>query len=167
MNERAVLDRLSIASPCSADWNQMVGDERRRFCGQCRLHVHDLSRMTRDEAQSLLQQAGQGRVCVRFYRRADGKVLTRDCPVGLRQRLRWAIARAVALWCVVASGLAACVRSPKPTPSTVPPPPTEPAPVLQGEVWMGDVAAPEPLPPEPVAEPVPPVLMGKVRVAPK
>jgi hypothetical protein len=27
-------------------------------------------------------------VCVRFYRRADGTVLTRDCPVGLRQLIR-------------------------------------------------------------------------------
>ena len=76
------LDRVAVASPCSANWDTMVGDDRVRFCQQCNLNVYNLTRMTRDEAESLVVTT-EGRLCVRFYRRADGSVLTRDCPIGL------------------------------------------------------------------------------------
>jgi hypothetical protein len=60
----------------------MVGDERVRFCDQCSLHVYNLSDMTRREAESLVTNT-EGRLCIRFYRRTDGTILTRNCPVGL------------------------------------------------------------------------------------
>lgn len=107
MNTRA-LDDVAIASPCSADWNQMVGDDRRRLCAQCKLHVHDLSAMTSEEALAFLQNVGSGRACVRLFRRADGRVLTKDCPVGLRARLRRARARVAALWLALWAGPSAC-----------------------------------------------------------
>lgn len=75
------LNRIKIASPCSADWNEMMGDQRKRYCGDCKLNVYNLSEMTQTEAENFVLEA-EGRVCVRFYRRADGTVLTRDCPVG-------------------------------------------------------------------------------------
>ncbi len=142
------LDGVEIASPCSADWNSMAGDDRRRFCAQCKLHVHDLSRMTRDEAEELVRGAANGRVCVRLYRRADGTVLTRDCPVGLRRRVRAAFARAIAA-CVFVWGLVSCTRSaPGGTAPTAPAvQPADPRP-LQGEVEMGDAVAPPPEKPE-------------------
>lgn len=74
-------NNIKIASPCSADWNEMFGDERKRFCGDCKLNVYNLSGMTRDEAETLIMNA-EGRLCVRFYKRADGSVITQDCPVG-------------------------------------------------------------------------------------
>lgn len=77
------LDHVRIAAPCSADWDAMVGTERARFCGQCRLNVYNLSGMTRREAEQLIA-GSEGRLCVRFYRRADGTILTENCPVGLR-----------------------------------------------------------------------------------
>ena len=75
------LNNIKVASPCPADWNEMYGDNRKRFCGDCKLNVYNLSGMTRDEAEALIINA-EGRLCVRFYRRADGSVLTADCPVG-------------------------------------------------------------------------------------
>jgi hypothetical protein len=39
--------------------------------------------MSRPEAEALAAKT-EGRRCVRFYVRADGTVLTDDCPVGLR-----------------------------------------------------------------------------------
>lgn len=77
------LANVRVASPCPANWDEMLGDSRKRFCGQCKLNVYNLSGMTRTEAENLLVNA-EGRLCVRFYRRADGTVLTRDCPVGWR-----------------------------------------------------------------------------------
>lgn len=101
------LDNLKIASPCSVSWSDMKGDERSRDCSSCRLRVYNLSAMTRAEAETLIAEK-EGRPCVRFYRRADGTVITRDCPVGLRAaRLKLArLAGAVAaLVAVIAGGL--------------------------------------------------------------
>lgn len=84
------LNNIKIASPCQADWNEMYGDSRKRFCGDCKLNVYNLSGMTKDEAEALIMNA-EGRLCVRFHKRADGSVITQDCPVGwarLKQRTR-------------------------------------------------------------------------------
>lgn len=75
------LDNIKVASPCSADWNQMIGSNRQRHCGDCNLNVYNLSGMSRNDAMNLLLNA-EGRVCVRYFRRPDGTVLTKDCPVG-------------------------------------------------------------------------------------
>jgi hypothetical protein len=77
------LDHVAVAAPCSADWDAMIGNDRARFCGQCRLNVYNLSGMTKREAEALIASS-EGRLCVRFYRRADGTILTENCPVGLR-----------------------------------------------------------------------------------
>ena len=77
------LDNIRIAAPCSADWDSMVGNERVRLCVQCHLNVYNLSDMSRVEADRLINQA-EGRLCVRFYRRRDGSIITQNCPVGLR-----------------------------------------------------------------------------------
>ena len=77
------LGHVRVAAPCPADWERMRGDERVRFCDQCSLNVYNLSGMTRREAENLLTNA-EGRLCVRFYRRKDGTILTNNCPVGLR-----------------------------------------------------------------------------------
>ena len=41
------LDNIKIASPCSADWDAMIGNERSRHCGDCKLNVYNLSGMTK------------------------------------------------------------------------------------------------------------------------
>jgi hypothetical protein len=77
------LNHVRVAAPCPVDWDQMIGDERVRFCGQCSLNVYNLSSMTQSDAESLIAR-NEGRLCVRFYRRSDGSIITKDCPVGLR-----------------------------------------------------------------------------------
>ena len=64
--------------------------------------VYNVASMTRDEAESLIYQA-EGEVCMRLYRRADGTVLTSDCPVGARRKRRRNTVVALAM----GSGLAA------------------------------------------------------------
>jgi len=83
------LKNIRIASPCSANWDEMFGNERKRFCRDCKLNVYNLSGMTRKEAEDLIRSS-EGRLCVRFYRRPDGSILTQDCPVGwakIKQRV--------------------------------------------------------------------------------
>ena len=95
------LDKIKIASPCAADWNEMRGDDRRRYCAMCKLNVYNLSGMTQDEAESFLINS-EGRVCVRFFRRADGSVITRDCPVGWARIKRNVARTATAVFSLVA-----------------------------------------------------------------
>jgi hypothetical protein len=55
----------------------MPGDERVRRCQSCQLPVHDLSAMTRAQAESLVA-SHPGGLCARFHRRADGTIATVD-----------------------------------------------------------------------------------------
>lgn len=91
MDRYTALKSLHVAAPCSASWEDMEGDDKKRFCSQCALHVHNVSAMTADEAEEFLQTSG-GQACVRFFRRADDTVITRNCPVGLA-KLRKKLAR--------------------------------------------------------------------------
>jgi hypothetical protein len=54
-----------------------------RFCDGCQKRVYNLSALCQAEAEGLLR-AHEGHLCVRYYRRHDGTILTADCPVGLR-----------------------------------------------------------------------------------
>jgi hypothetical protein len=145
------LNNLKVASPCSQDWNAMLGDHRKRYCGECKLNVYNLSGMTRSEAENLIMNA-EGRLCVRFYTRADGSVLTEDCPVGwarVKQRTRTYV---TALASLIFSffGALGLVTALKKSDSVV----------------MGDIAVATPKPKAtPQATPdKPPVLMGAVAI---
>lgn len=79
------LEGLRIASPCRASWESMPGDDRVRFCGACKKNVYNFSGMTRAEAVGLVSER-TAEICVRMFQRADGTVLTADCPVGARKK---------------------------------------------------------------------------------
>jgi hypothetical protein len=103
------LDQIKIAAPCSADWDQMFSfeDKRVRFCSQCNLNVYNLSDMSRQEAETLINKT-EGRLCVRFYRRSDGSILAQNCPVGLRaikRRVKWAAQVVLGMALSLVSGL--------------------------------------------------------------
>lgn len=58
----------------------------------------------------------EGRLCIKFYRRRDGSILTQDCPVGLRRlkqrasRIRRAVVSAVLGFLAGAGGTAGVNR---------------------------------------------------------
>lgn len=100
------LNNLKVASPCSANWDEMYGDARKRYCGDCKLNVYNLSGMSREEAESLIVNA-EGRLCVRFYQRNDGTVITQDCPVGwaaVKHRARVAMTAFASLMIAILTG---------------------------------------------------------------
>lgn len=89
-----VLDNIRIASPCTADWAQMTGDDRVRACGSCQKNVYNLSELTRDEAQALIREKN-GDLCGRYFQRKDGTIILKDCEIGVaRNRKRRVIAAA-------------------------------------------------------------------------
>src|SRR5688500_5366021 len=122
------LAMLRVARPCRESWQNMVGDDAVRACGRCAQLVYNLSAMRTDDVEALL--AGDGRVCVRFYRRADGTVMTADCGA------RSAVPRVAAA--VVAAGLsvAAAATAIGALPDFAEPPKTHP--------WQGEAALLQP-----------------------
>ncbi len=108
-----LLQQVRVASACPMRWEEMapVGEgDRTRHCGRCNLDVHNLSNMSEAEAEALLATKRPGvRLCAGWYRRADGTVMTRDCPVGLRAaraRLARLVTRAAAAAALLMTGAA-------------------------------------------------------------
>ncbi|HZU30456.1 MAG TPA: carboxypeptidase-like regulatory domain-containing protein [Candidatus Angelobacter sp.] len=99
----ALLSNIRIASPCPADWNTMVGDDRVRHCSECNLNVYNLSMMTEQEAVQLISERQGQRLCLRLYRRSDGTVLTNDCPWSLQALKRRTLRIAGAVLSVILS----------------------------------------------------------------
>lgn len=155
-----LLDRVRVASPCHERWDEMTGDDQARHCARCDKNVYNLSAMTREAAEALLRQR-EGRICVRYYRRVDGTILTADCPVGVRRKRVQLVAAAGALTALAAGVAASFTRAgetppaplelthrvPTTTPPSAPRPVTStPEPVVQGQseviLEMGDIQAP-------------------------
>jgi hypothetical protein len=108
MDPLTVLNNLKIAAPCKAEWADMRGDDRVRFCDSCSKNVYNLSDLTAGEAEALIQEA-EGHLCMRLYRRRDGTVLTADCPVGLCYALRRRLLRMGTFGVVMAATLQSSV----------------------------------------------------------
>ena len=111
MTPLTILDNIAIASPCEANWDEMAGDDRSRFCASCSKHVYNIGSMTAEEASSLFLES-EGKLCARIFRRSDGTVLTADCPVGIgrispARRVRRILTAAVVLPVLLVAGVAA------------------------------------------------------------
>lgn len=176
------LSNLKVASPCSQDWEQMLGTERKRYCGDCKLNVYNLSGMNKNEAENLLANA-EGRLCVRFFQRADGTVLTQDCPVGWKAFKKRVSVAATAFASMIFSlisglGLAAMfiqssegtmmgeIVSYQPTPKKKPTPKPTPNPTPKRDnSIMGMLAMPAPTPKAtPNPAPTERMIVGKVAI---
>ena len=87
--------KLRVHEPCTEPWGSMAGDDRRRFCGRCSLHVHDLSAM-REEAVMKLIAGPDPHLCIRYGVRDDGTAIIGETR--LRRALRVAGLIGVSLW---------------------------------------------------------------------
>ena len=126
----------------------MHGDARVRFCDECKLHVYNLSSLTRAQAENLVA-THEGRLCVRYYQRADGTIITQDCGGGLRRAMqrtrRMVTAAATAILCGVLSpfGFGSNISKWFKFEEIQQPAPQQRE--MQGKMAvMGDVAAPRP-----------------------
>jgi hypothetical protein len=172
------LEQLKVASPCHANWDDMRGSEQVRFCDGCQKNVYNLSGMTRPQAESLVAES-EGKLCIRFYRRNDGKLLTADCPVGWRAKMGRRMRRTVAAVMAGLGGLASAVGCGDSSPFKYWMPnagvPTQgtPAPIqgkammgamcppvqaVTGEAEMGDMVQPAQPPTQPPTQPPAPIL---------
>lgn len=77
MSKKNILDSVQVPVPCDEDWDNMIGDNRKRFCLGCEKDVYNLSAMSRRQAGKFASK-NAGKVCVRYSRLPDGRVLTTD-----------------------------------------------------------------------------------------
>ena|SRR5688500_2406939 len=153
---RIPLDVINVEKPCPVSWDTMRGDDRVRFCGECSLHVYNLSALTRPQAEALVNGHEPGRrMCVRFFRREDGTVITQDCGGGIRaagrRAARWTAAAAGAMLCAMLSplGLRGFVeRAGNGVTVTAAPPVAVPQPTLGVMAVAGELVCPPPAPQE-------------------
>jgi hypothetical protein len=157
------LDNLRVAKPCPVSWSEMEGDDRTRYCALCKHNVHNISEMSRAEAEEFLRSV-RGRTCVRMYRREDGKVMTRDCPKGMAVARRKLSTALVMVFTSMAWTAAAATLRPIPKGALdsvkkdvqqspwvkaildkINPPASAPAPPTSGHVTMGVIACPPPV----------------------
>ncbi len=75
------LDQITVKSPCTEDWDGMLGTGRVRLCGSCEKNVYDLTGLSDREVSDLVAEK-EGHLCVRFFVRVDGTVTTSLCPSG-------------------------------------------------------------------------------------
>ena len=75
MSSKPYSSRFEITSPCTEDWDAMVGNDQIRFCKHCQRSVHDFSQMTSKMIRRLIAQSN-GRICVRY-----SDVTPRPAPV--------------------------------------------------------------------------------------
>jgi hypothetical protein len=72
------LEEVVFQTPCTVPWSSMKGDDRVRFCDQCRKNVTNLADMPRAEAEAFLDRT-RGSACIQLWKRPDGTIVTSDC----------------------------------------------------------------------------------------
>jgi len=162
------VDQIRVASPCHARWADMDGDERARFCRQCSKHVYNLSALTREQIGNLVREK-EGKFCGRFYRRADGSMLTADCPSRLRQ-MRARLAKIGGPFCALFVSVLGCSPRQDSAPAG-----HKPGPEIMGDVAVTPVTCSSNSTPVVMGQIVlpatpatnTPVLMGEIAVQPE
>ncbi len=82
------MQTLQVHVPCPKKWDDLDGNERRRFCEQCGKHVHNLSLASSQETAQLTRQVESGaRVCVAYFADSTGNI-QRQRGGGWAYRLR-------------------------------------------------------------------------------
>ncbi len=84
MSARDLSKQLKIKNPCSANWDQMIGNDWVRFCEHCHLTVNDLTPLTPKRVHRLIADS-KGRLCVRYRVTREGTPILKAVPQQLHQ----------------------------------------------------------------------------------
>lgn len=153
---------LRVRVPCDVSSDELAESSEGWRCASCEKIVHDLSKLTFDEAESLFRAARRSgsSVCSEMLvRPSDGAVLLADGyarPGGMPSKRRLPLANAVAAASAVM--LAACATTPLPVPELAAPPqasprPSEPMQRASGSTQPSTPTAPQSFPDDPITIP--------------
>ena len=48
-----LMKATKAAAPCPAQWADMTGDDKKRLCADCKLHVFNLAAVTDEEVRTI------------------------------------------------------------------------------------------------------------------
>lgn len=88
--------RISFPNPCGESWDAMQPSGCDRICATCSETVHDLAKLTVQEAEALLRAPGKH--CVRAQVGPDGALSLRPGPSGRSRRMLVAVSATVGLF---------------------------------------------------------------------
>lgn len=88
--------RISFPEPCGESWDAMQPAGCDRICATCSETVHDLAKLTVQEAEALLREPGKH--CVRAQVGPDGALSLRPGPSGRSRRILVAVSASVGLF---------------------------------------------------------------------
>lgn len=88
--------RISFPNPCGESWDTMQPSGCDRICATCSETVHDLAKLTVQEAEALLREPGKH--CVRAQVGPDGALSLRPGHSGRSRRMLVAVSASVGLF---------------------------------------------------------------------
>src|SRR5262249_26791650 len=105
-------------------WNDTKGQERFRSCAKCQMCVYNFEGLELPEAQALIYKR-ENRRKFTLYKRTDGKFMTCDCPVALKNRRDMILISVGGIALLIAAIVITIMMPPPPKPAVVeqPPPP--------------------------------------------
>lgn len=75
---------------CPWSWDDESSKDKFLYCSKCKVQVYNFDGMELQEAEALIFTRENNKVPT-LYKRADGKFMTRDCPVQVKRKKRFVL----------------------------------------------------------------------------
>lgn len=72
MKKNKFIDDVRVKDPCTKVWDEMIGNDKVRFCEHCAKDVTNISAMTSKEAKRVVRRSG-GSICIRYVQHPTTK----------------------------------------------------------------------------------------------
>lgn len=69
-----VLSGITIKNPCHESWDDMSGNDQKKFCAHCSHSVVNLSAHTQQDAAEIIYAHRGKRLCIRYTKNVDGTI---------------------------------------------------------------------------------------------
>jgi hypothetical protein len=106
-----------ISSPCPWKWEGDEVKERVKYCDMCKHQVYNFAGIEKPEAEALVFKH-ENQVPKTLFKRADGKFMSSDCPVAVKQTRGMVLAVVMGLFLLVIA-FACMLLAPQPPKQTV------------------------------------------------